>query len=399
MARMNVPLRKLEKLRNTRNSSRVLNLIALEDDFGGVEDPPFARRSSFSSSAGEPFFLNSGLSKVIFVKHNLRPEEYELFDDRAVVETKLIVPFDKRRLELGGRSFFLGERAAKETLRSIFRIDPESRDPQTARDMKVLRVMNKVPSFDAFILREALRLAGLNPDPRYFAASYLETKDATEAIYADMGPLVQTALGKAASEEELERFVDQVWNVDGDGKQNLFFEALRIPRAEWPEIVFAWKALLYYRQKIHKETDRLPKLAREIRTARLTNNVNMCSLSELNDLKQQLIRNLLALQTRAHEDYERLSQALVSALTKFEAKKFRQWLRMLSSNIVKLGTDVTTFDQVASYYLYEFGGKDCLDGVAYELGLRGLNELVAHRFDKAGSRARMRAREAALWDS
>jgi hypothetical protein len=396
MGGMNAQVRRLEKLRTTRNSSRVLNLIALEKDFAGDEDTPLGRqRSKFSTSGAEPFFVNNGLSKVIFVKHNLRPEEYGLFDERSAVETKLILPFDTSRLELGGRSFFLGERAANETLRNTFRIDPESRDPQTARDMKVLRVLNKVPSFDAFILREALRLAGLNPDPRYFSASYLETKDATEAIYSDMGPLIQAALGKTASEEQLERFVEQVWNVEGEG-QNLFFEALRIPRGEWHEIVFAWKALLYYRQKIHKEAGRLALLARAIKTVRLTNNVNMCSVSELQELKQQFVRNLHALQNRANEDYQRLSQALVSALSNFEATQFRQWLRALSSNIVKLGTDVTTFDQVVSYYFYEFGGKDCLDGVAYELGLRGLNELVAGRFEKAGGQARTRPRNSAL---
>jgi len=396
MRQMSVQLRRLDKLRSTRNSSRVLNLIALERDLGVAEVSPLWRQRSKSTAAPEPFFLNSALSRAIFVKHNLRPEEYELFDERSVVETKLIVPFDKTRLELGGRSFFLGERAAKEAIRSIFMIDPDSRDPQTARDMKVLRVLNKVPSFDAFILREALRLAGLNTDPRYFNDSYQETKDATEAIYAAMGPLVQAALGKAASEEELERFVEQVWNVEGEATQNLFFEALRIPRSEWHEIVFAWKALLYYRQRVNREADRLPKLARAIKAVRLTNNVDMCSVSELNELKQQFLRNLIALQNRAQQDYERLSQALVSALSNFEAKKFRHWLRTLSSNIVKLGTDVTTFDQVVSYYLYEFGGKDCLDGVGYELGLRGLNELVAGRFDKSVRAALAPAGEAAL---
>jgi hypothetical protein len=290
----------------------------------------------------------------------------------------------------------LGERAAKETLRSIFKINADSKDQQTSRDMKVLRVLNKVPSFDPFILREALRLAGAHVDQRYFSASYAEIKSATEAIYGDIGPLVQAALGKAASVDELARFVDQVWNVEDDVTQNLFFEALRIPRSEWREIVFAWKALLYYRQKTHREEDRLPHLARAIRSVRLTNNVNMCSTRELNELKQQLVRNLYALQKRAQDDSERLSEALVSALSDFEVKKFRQWLRTLSSNIVKLGTDVTIFDQVVSYYLYEFGGKQYLDGVSYELGLRSLNELVALRFDEHGRRARARRAEAAV---
>jgi hypothetical protein len=395
MGQMNSQLRRLEKLQNTRNSARVLNLIALEVDV--AEDAANAKETEKpQSSVVEPFFLNSGLGKVIFVKHNLRPEEYDLFDERSVVETKVIVPFDKKRLELGGRSFFLGERAAKETLLGIFKINPDARDPQTARDMKVLRVLSKVPSFDPFILREALRLAGLNVDPRYFAASYGEIKSATDAIYSDIGPLVKAALGKNASADELERFVEQVWNVGGDGTKNLFFEALRIPRSEWHEIVFAWKALRYYRHRTYKEEDRLPQLARAIKTVRLTNNVNMCSTRELNELKQELVGNLLALQKRSQEDAERFSLALVSAISDFDAKRFRQWLRALSLNIVKLGTDVTIFDQVVSYYMYEFDGKQCLDAVAYELGLRNLNELVAQRFDERRRPARTRSTEAAV---
>jgi hypothetical protein len=143
----------------------------------------------------------------------------------------------------------------------------------------------------------------------------------------------------------------------------------------------------------------LPQLARAIKTVRLTNNVNMCSASELQDLKHQFIRNLNGLQNRAHDDYERLSQALISALSNFEANKFRQWLRALSSNIVKLGTDVTTFDQAATYYLYEFGGKTCLDGCAYELGLRGLNDLIAQRFAQSERRAWPRSTQTVLLDS
>jgi hypothetical protein len=87
------------------------------------------------------------------------------------------------------------------------------------------------------------------------------------------------------------------------------------------------------------------------------------------------------------------AQAAISA---FEVKRFRHWLRTLSSTIVKLGTDVTIFDQVVSYYLYEFGGKQNLDGVSYEVGLRSLNELVALRFDEPGGTARSRGMEAAV---
>ena len=107
----------------------------------------------------------------------------------------------------------------------------------------------------------------------------------------------------------------------------------------------------------------------------------------MRDLKQQLARNLLSLQTRARENSERLSRALVNSVANFEAKKFRDILRALSKRIVYLGTDVTVFEQVVSYYLYEFGNAKLLDGAQYELGLRTLIDIVALRFETSVGRS------------
>jgi hypothetical protein len=57
---------------------------------------------------------------------------------------------------------------------------------------------------------------------------------------------IESALGQTATKEHLERFIEQVSNVTQASSTKLFFETLRIPRSEWPEIVFAWKALLFY---------------------------------------------------------------------------------------------------------------------------------------------------------
>ena len=65
----------------------------------------------------------------------------------------------------------------------------------------------------------------------------------------------------------------------------------------------------------------------------------------------------------------------------FDAAIFRETLRELSTSIVTLGTDITVFAQVASYYLHLFGQRDCyVDGVAYETTLRSLDEIVSLRF-------------------
>jgi hypothetical protein len=109
--------------------------------------------------------------------------------------------------------FFLGESGYPDILRNFLKIDP---------DGEVLDTLRNVPSFDPFVPRESLRWADITADPRYFAASYQEMKAATEAVYSDIKPFIESALGKKASEHDLERFVEQAWNVGDSTSPNLF---------------------------------------------------------------------------------------------------------------------------------------------------------------------------------
>ena len=107
------------------------------------------------------------------------------------------------------------------------------------------------------------------------------------------------------------------------------------------------------------EDNRLADLVAAMKQIRLSNNINMCSAKELHRLKRHLAHALLRLQKRALRA-ETVSHALVSAISvDFELMKFRDILRKLSTSIVALGTDVTVFEQVVSYYMYLFGQMDC----------------------------------------
>ena len=239
--------RRLDKLRHVPISGHILNLIQFEKNLGQesraeASPAPVERRKGPAR-----FFANDILNRAIYLKHNLRQVETVLFDSHNHVETKVFIPFEHDRLEIGGQSFFIGEIAYDEILATLLQLDTASPDPKTQRDLKVLNILRTVPSFDPFILRERLRLAGVKIDRRYFLASYDKTKTATEAVFADIGPLIESALGKSATHDELARFVNQVWSITEGSTSNLFFETLRIPRTEWPDIVFAWKALLFYR--------------------------------------------------------------------------------------------------------------------------------------------------------
>jgi hypothetical protein len=377
--------RRIDKIRLGDNVSRVLNLFALERD---LSDPRGdagrkARPSLASVSNTERFFHNRILSRSIFLKHNLRPAEKSLFAAHGPVETKILVPIDGNRLECGAQSFFIGEHSYHRVVREVLKMSVENPDPITSRDLKLLDILRGIPSFDPFILSEALRLAGINVDRRYFNASYNQMKIAAEAVYSDFKPLIEAAIGTTATKEQLGRFVDQVWNVTEATSTNLFFETLRIPKSEWHDIVFAWKALLFYRLEMKKVDGRLPYLVSAMKNVKISNNLNSCDRKELRRVEHHLVQCLLELQKRSATSSESAIQSLVNAVSvQFDAVTFRESLRQLSPKIVTLGTDVTVFDQAVSYYNYLVTQKGSyIDGVEYESMLRSLDELVSLRFD------------------
>jgi len=196
-------------------------------------------------------------------------------------------------------------------------------------------------------------MAGLKIDLRYFLASYDQTKTATESVFNDLRPLLEAALGKVATQEELSRFVDQVWSITEGSTSNLFFETLRIPQKEWLEIVFAWKALLFYRLDGRKAEASLVRMTEAMKAIKIHSSHGMSSFKVLHNLERRIARNLFKLKHRACTYVDNTASALINTVSsQFDAKTFRKTLLELSPKIVAVGTDFTVFDQIVSYYNY-----------------------------------------------
>ena len=66
--------------------------------------------------AEKPIFNNRFLNQSIILKHRLRQNELELFDDHRSVVTKIILPIDRLDLRSGGQYMFLGQRGEESVL-------------------------------------------------------------------------------------------------------------------------------------------------------------------------------------------------------------------------------------------------------------------------------------------
>ncbi|GAA0545875.1 hypothetical protein FHS83_000689 [Rhizomicrobium palustre] len=367
-------VRSFHKLRRT-NSGRVLNLIALSDAATTLNSGP-------KPAGVSRLFHSNALNYAILTKHNIRDNERELFARNLLVATKIFIPFDPRRLEIGGRSFFIEEFLFKDHLRDLLHMDPTLGDPHVLHDVKILEALSRSPTLDAFIVTEFLRSEGLKVEPTFFCESYSLAAKTSAEVFQVFKPLVQKALGKSASPEEMNRFVDQVWNVSASSTSNLFLEALQIPRAEWGNVIFAWKALIYYDLVSRGTADRLQRVLQVLQGTVTKSRPTMMMMQHIEDLKRELARNLYKLHEGSTGYIQGALRRVVDViLNGSQASELTESLRNMAENISGVGMNVVLFDQVTSYllYLYPRPSTHLVDAEEFEAELQNLCDIVQLR--------------------
>ena len=300
-----------------------------------------------SGSSVAPLFESKLLNCAILIKHNVRPEEQHLFPAPLPVATKIFIPYDTARLEIGGRTFFVEEELFAGYFASITSIH-NLMDLSAHRDYRILMAISSVPTLDPFIVKEYLRSEGINFDQSLFSESYAVACQTESETFQLFKPLLQKALGKAPSEIELKRFFEQVWNVNRATLSNPFLEALQIPREEWVSVIFAWKALIYYGQILKESWKRLWKVHEVLRGIRirgdqrdvpmLTNDF-ICALDKLHVGASGYIQSAV-------------KQMVTAILSDANANAMADSLRSIAGRIASVGTDVSLFEQATSYFLF-----------------------------------------------
>jgi hypothetical protein len=366
-------VRSFHRIRHS-NSGRILNLIALTEASG----PPCQKRDAPTSR----LFFTNVLNYAILTKHNVRENERELFAHAVHVATKVFIPFDIRRLDVGGRSFFIEESQFREHLRELLHLNLQLGDPEVLHDITVLEALSRCPTLDPFIVTECLRSEGVRIEPTFFAESYALATRASTDVFEVFKPLLQKALGKAASSDEMARFVDQVWNVTAATAANPFLEALQIPRKEWPGVIFAWKALIYYDLMSRGTGQKLCQVLQVLQGTAPKARPSSAIAASVEERKRELARNLYRLHDGSTGYIQLALKKVVDAiLNETGALALSESLRSMAANIISVGMNVVLFEQVTSYflYLYPTPSKQPVDAEVFESELANLCEIVQLR--------------------
>jgi hypothetical protein len=333
--------RSLRALDREASTSRVLNLLAIE------------ARSGHRPEHGEaPLFRNRVLNTALVVKHRLRVDDVFLFDEIRPNATKIIIPFERSDLGLGGQSFFVGQRGWVDLLREAC-----NEHSDMARDLATLRLIDQLPSLDPFLLREHLRRHGLSVASSYFALSTADMEQMQSFVSAQISLLIDLAYrdaGRAVPGAYAARLVEALLSTDVDERLEPLRETLVMDGESFKEGVFSWKGFLYYKWMLTRLWAELDTVGGEIMRLTITGNRDVATQRFLDDTRKRLRRGILVERQaimRALDVYDRAFDDLID---NGRPQAFREFLLRAPDMFLSLGEKVGVVAHIASFWRYRF---------------------------------------------
>jgi hypothetical protein len=333
--------RSLRALDRTASTSRVLNLLAIE------------ARSGHRPEHGEaPLFRNRILNTALVVKHRLRADDIFLFDEVRPNATKIIIPFERSDLGLGGQSFFVGQRGWVDLLREAC-----NEHSDMARDLATLRLIDQLPSLDPFLLREHLRRHGLLVASSYFALSSADMEQMQNFVSVQISQLINLAYrdaGRVVPGAHAARLVEALLSTDVDERLEPLRETLVMDGESFKEGVFSWKGFLYYKWMLTRLWAELDTVGGEIARMTVTGNRDAGTQRYLDDTRKRLRHGIVAERkaiVRALDVYDRAFEDLID---NGRPNAFREFLLRAPDMFLSLGEKVGVIAHIASFWRYRF---------------------------------------------
>jgi hypothetical protein len=331
--------RSLRGLEKTASTSRVLNLAALALRNAGNRD-----------HERKPFFIAPSLNGAVIVRHRLRGPERETFDRAPYTAIKLIIPFERSDLGLGGRSVFVGERGWLDAFEEL-----RGEAPDLRRDIAVLEAIGELPSLDPFLLREHLRRRGFDISPSHFEISPSDLAKMQRFVGAEIVKLIDLAYrDRHAAEGNISRLVEALLSSRTDQRLEPLRQTLRLEKENYREGIFAWKGFLYYKWVLNSLWANLREVFSELGRVRVIGPIDTETAFDLEQLKQRL-RQKMERQVKSVMGHLGVYDEVFAQLTlEGNAVAFREFLLKSPEMFLSLGEGCGLVSHIATYWRYQF---------------------------------------------
>ncbi len=344
--------RNLALLESSASSARVLNLRRVERLH--ALDPDYVAK---------PFFRSSLLNRSIILKHRLRSNELHLFNDGRQTATKIIVPIESGDLSLGGWSVFIGQRKFGVALESMVgRIQ--------CADRSMLNILDQLPSFDPFLLREHLKRHERFPAQVYFEISEADIARMTVFVEGEIQKLIdicyRDGAGDPAQKGGSTRLVKKILSMTVDNDTEPLRLTLHLNQDDYQEGVFCWKGFLYYKWTLNETAPRLRKVLEAIGEAQLPGLNSPDVKAQFEKGRKALrrsIRHACKTAQRSLEVYDAAFDNLVMG----RPQAFREFLLSAPAMFTDLGERLGAVSHIVSFWNFRFPPHDAPAATVGEL--------------------------------
>ncbi len=197
-------------------------------------------------------FVNQRLERSFILKHTLRSDEADSLDLPSRNITKLIIPFDVENLSGGGRYVIVGAPGWQSEL--TLACGTSGRD----QDVATLRHLDRLPSFDPFLLRGWFEILNQHPSDHYFQVPASDWKDIHAMSLREMSELVALSLGSVATDGAVDILVRKMMNVRCGAELAGLRNTLQIEESKFEECMFCWRGFLFYKWMLARMKSSLP---------------------------------------------------------------------------------------------------------------------------------------------
>jgi len=332
--------RSLSGLERTASTSRVLNLAAVATLNAGD--------SEYESS---PFFKAATLNGAVIIKHRLRADEQNVFEKTKRISTKVIIPFERTDLSLGGRSLFVGQRGWHDLLNQL----RGSADDE-GRDVALLEALDELPSLDPFLLREHLRRRDFQIANCYFAISQADLERMQRFVSGEIAKLVDLAYGGKGdgANANISKLVTLLLSGQDDKRLEPLRLTLGLEGENFREGIFSWKGFLYYKWVLNSLWPELRGVITELTEIKVVGPRDFDMLNQVKEVGGRVNQAILAQVRKVRTSLQVYDDAFGELTQAGNPMAFRDFLMKSPEMFIALGERTGMVSHIASFWRYRF---------------------------------------------
>lgn len=328
--------RNLANLNQTASSSRVLNLSRIYRLCGKDED-----------YAEAPFFQSSLLNRCIILKHTLRSNERHFYHSNRRTVTKIILPYDHFDLRLGGANIFINQLGFETLARQHLSISDSDRND----DVKILRILDRLPSLDPFLVRETLSRNGFRPAGCYLQISAADLTHMMQFTSREIERLVNTALGEYYTGASM-KLGNKILSNELDQELLPLKSTFRMSEFEFTEGIFAWRGFLYYKWRYLELQDALRDVLSGLGSYQPTGMRDDAVRAYLAAARLRLAKGMVRALNQAHDVLNVYDTAYADMVAHAKPAPFKRFLLNGSGLFTELGEVIGTLDHITSFWKF-----------------------------------------------